>query len=179
MKRMYMLIVLFALLIMGGASYWIYSQPTYPKTAAGTFYSEATLTSGGTKVSLPRDVADQLKLVFIDLQLKQQTRNFTFQSRTIPLSEYRSGEYLPLIVISTPSSDVIAGIRVCEPCGSFSFHIVEGRYLDCDSCHTRWNIETLKGVSGSCTNYPPPKLPSLLDINIEIDLTQLDIAVAT
>ena len=49
-----------------------------------------------------------------------------------------------------PKGKTIGGIRTCEPCNGFSFHIVQGKYLSCDACGTLWDIETLQGVSGGC-----------------------------
>lgn len=172
--------------LMGGATYWYFSSQSaqqsakpYPQTAAGIFFSNPVVASNGTKVSIPSGFVDDNKLVFLDLKLESQASTLRYEGRTIPLGWYRDGKYLPLIVISTPSQRVISGIRVCEPCGSFSFHIVQGKYLDCDACHTRWDIETLRGVSGSCSNYPPPKLASSVDRNLEIDLSTLGIRVTS
>jgi hypothetical protein len=50
-------------------------------------------------------------------------------------------------------------VRICEPCNGFSFHI-EGNQIVCDSCGTRWDLETFKGISGGCQGYPPDVLPS-------------------
>jgi len=185
-KGMKILLAIFVVMIIGGAAYWQLSsqsgqsiQRQYPQTVAGIFYSTPTITSGGTKASLPYNFVDTKKLVFLDLKLETQANEITYQSRTIPLSLYQNGEYLPILVISTPLQKVISGIRVCEPCGSFSFHIVQAKYLDCDTCHTKWDIETLIGVSGGCPNYPPPKLTSSVGSSIEIDLSSLGIKVTS
>jgi uncharacterized membrane protein len=45
-------------------------------------------------------------------------------------------------------------VSVCEPCNSTNFHI-EGNQMVCNSCFTRWDLETLKGISGGCLTYPP------------------------
>jgi len=84
-----------------------------------------------------------------------------------------------LIIISTPKGKTISGIRVCEPCLSFSFQMIEGKYLRCDLCGTLWDIETLQGISGGCMNYPPPKLTTgkLNGIVIEAGSTGLDFAI--
>ena len=66
------------------------------------------------------------------------------------------------------------GIRTCEPCRGFKFHIGKGQTLGCDACGTTWNIESFKGKSGGCLNYPPPILPTKTDDNIETDLSTLD-----
>lgn len=168
---------------------WVFSsqssqpaQPTpsalpYPETVAGVFYTSPAITLNGARVTLPSSFVNTSKLVFVDLKLEKQTNELTYQGRSIPLGIYKGGNYLPLIIISTPSQKVISGIRVCEPCGSFSFHIVQGKYLDCDACGTKWDIETLKGVSGGCPDYPPPKLSAAVGENIDIDLSPLQLKV--
>ena len=153
------------------------STQSYPQSVAPVVYSNPTITSGGTKVELPLSFVNDNKLVFADLKLAQQTDTLEYQGRTIPLSLYRGGNYLPLLAISTPSGNVITGIRVCEPCGSFSFHIVQGKNLQCDVCGAEWDVETFAGVSGGCQSYPPPKLSAAISDNVEIDLSALQTTV--
>jgi len=152
-------------------------QQAYPTYASGVFYNNPTATEGGTKIQLPYDFVKDKKIVFTDVKLANKTNELQYQGRSIPLSLYKNGNYLPLIAIHTPLGNIKAGIRTCEPCGSFSMHIGEGKYLICDSCGTKWNLETFKGVSGGCPQYPPPQLPTTIKDNIEIDLTTLGIAV--
>lgn len=145
---------------------------------AGSFYSSPTISPDGTKVYVPLSFVEEQRLVFLDLRIENKLNEIAYKGRTIPLSLYKDGEYLPLIIILTPSRKIVAGIRVCEPCGSFSFHIIQEKYLECDACHTRWDVESLKGISGACTNYPPPELPSsLIEERIEINLSSLGIRV--
>lgn len=177
---------LFSITAIGAAIWFFTSQSAqtpsgttpYPNNVAGVFYTNPTITSDGAGATLDSSFVNTSKLVFVDLKLERQTSELTYQGRTIPLASYKNGNYLPLVVISTPQQKVIAGIRVCEPCGSFSFHIVEGKYLQCDSCGTRWDIETLTGVSGGCPGYPPPQLPATIGDNIGIDLSPLQIKMA-
>jgi len=149
----------------------------YPAYATGVFYSNPTILGNGTKIQLPYDFVKERKIVFVDAKLSGQMTELTYQGRTIPLSQYKSGDYLPLIALYTPLGNVITGIRTCEPCGSFSMHIEEGKYLTCDSCGTKWDIETFTGISGGCPNYPPPKLTSSVSGNIEIDFSSLGIKI--
>lgn len=155
------------------------TQEGYPLNVAPTFYSTPTLSTKESKLSLPLDYVNTNKLVFVDLKLETSTNILTYQDRDIPLRYYRNGEYLPLIIISTPSGNTVAGIRTCEPCGSFSFHIVKGANIKCDSCGAEWTIENFTPVSGGCALYPPPKVPSTIkgDI-IEIDLSAVSIQLA-
>jgi len=181
---------LFAAILIGGIGYWQLSsratpissstptsQQSYPQTVTGKLYASPAISSDGSSISLPANVVNSNKLTFLDLKLKNPLNELTYQGRTIPLSQYGSGQYLPLVIISTPTGKVITGIRVCEPCGSFSFHIIGGKYLDCDLCHTKWDLETLSGVSGGCPSYPPPKLPTSAVNDITVDLTTLGVQV--
>lgn len=152
-------------------------QQAYPTYATGVFYNNPTITGGGTKIKVPYSFVKDKKIVFVDVKLANQTSELQYQGRTIPLRLYKSGNYLPLIALYTPSGNVKAGIRTCEPRGSFSMHIDGGKYLICDACGTKWDIETLKGVSGGCPDYPPPKLAFTVNGNIEIDLSPLGITV--
>ena len=86
---------------------------------------------------------------------------------------------MPLVIISTPSGNTVAGIRTCEPCGSFSFHIVKGANLKCDVCGAEWTLEDFSPVSGGCATYPPPKLPTTVNgDNVEVDLSALNLQFA-
>jgi hypothetical protein len=140
----------------------------YPKFVEGVFYATPTVSEDGTSVSIQNSFVEENKLVYVDVRLEEPLEELVYLGRTIPLGWYRDGEYLPLVVISTPKGETITGIRVCEPCGSFDFHIIDKKYLDCDACHTRWNIETMNGLSGGCLDYPPPELSSTVGDLVEI-----------
>ena len=162
--------------------YWGISQlggPDYPAEVFGVFYENAAVSPDTGKVTVPEDVVEMNTLTFVDIKLDSRTENFTYIGREIDLTPYRDAEYLPLIIISTPKGKTISGIRVCEPCLSFSFQMIEGKYLRCDLCGTLWDIETLQGISGGCMNYPPPKLTTgkLNGIVIEAGSTGLDFTI--
>jgi uncharacterized membrane protein len=73
--------------------------------------------------------------------------------------EYQRPEgRIPLLAYITPAGKLVTAVSVCEPCNSTRFHI-EGNQMVCNSCFTRWDLETLKGISGGCLNYPPDTLP--------------------
>ncbi len=152
---------------------------SYPKNVAPVDYTTPTLSSDGNKVTIPSSYINSSKLVFVDLRLQAPTETLVYQGRTVPLAYYRNGEYLPLVIISTPSGNTVAGVRTCEPCGSFSFHIVKGTNLRCDSCGTEWTLENFAPVSGGCLSYPPPKVTSTTNAdNLEIDLSALQVQLA-
>ena len=78
--------------------YWGINQlggSGYPKLVSGVFYDAATVSADG-KVSVPQDVLDNGKLVFVDVKLENATDEFNYLGRRITLSGYRAGEYLPL-----------------------------------------------------------------------------------
>lgn len=78
---------------------------------------------------------------------------------------------LPLLAYLTPSGRLVTAVSVCEPCRSTRFHI-EGETIACNSCDTRWDLETLTGISGGCLAYPPDFIPSTIQgENIVIDET--------
>ena len=151
----------------------------YPQNVAPLFYTSPTVTANGTKAVLPANFVTKNKLAFIDLKLESPTPTLTYQGRTIPLEYYKSGNYLPLVSFQAPSGKMFTGIRVCEPCGSFSFHIVQGKYLKCDVCGTQWNLDNFADASGGCTTYPPPEVSATVGDNVEIDLSAMQIQVAT
>ena len=152
---------------------------SYPKNVAPVDYTTPTLSSDGNIVTIPSSYINSSKLVFVDLKLQTPKETLVYQERTVPLAYYRNGEYLPLVIISTPSGNTVAGVRTCEPCGSFSFHIVKGTNLRCDACGTEWTLEDFAPVSGGCLSYPPPKVTSTTNgDNLEIDLSALQVQLA-
>lgn len=162
--------------------YWGVTQiggSGYPDLVSGVFYDAPMVSAATGKVTVPEEVVENNKLVFVDVKLENATDEFTFLGRRIILSSYRNAEYLPLVIISTPKGKTIGGVRVCEPCSSFSFHIVDGKYLQCDACGTRWNVETLQGVRGGCMNYPPPKLATGLLDGIVVEAGQTGLRLQT
>lgn len=143
----------------------------------GTFYSDTSVTD--RKAYISENFLSDKKLVFVDLKLKDSVSVLDFKGRKLPLGSYKDGAYLPLMIILTPSDQVIAAVRVCEPCGSFSFHIEGSKYIVCDLCGTHWDIETLNGVSGGCASYPPPRLEELNDGgSVQVDLTSIGVQIA-
>ncbi len=65
---------------------------------------------------------------------------------------------VPLLAYTTPSGSIVTAIGLSEPCNSKSFHI-EGDEIVCDLCFTRWDLETLRGVSGECQEHPLDRVP--------------------
>ncbi len=84
--------------------------------------------------------------------------------------DYKKGSTsIPLMAYVTPSGAVKVAVRTCEPCNGFSFRI-EGNQIVCNTCGTRWDLESSKGISGGCQGYPPDVLPgSVVDGKITVD----------
>lgn len=100
-----------------------------------------THTVADGKISIPVEEVRKNKLVIFD---------YNNGSKTIPLTAW-----------VTPSGAIKSAVRVCEPCNGTSFRI-EGNTMVCNTCGTRWDLETLRGISGGCQKYPPEALPSTI-----------------
>jgi uncharacterized protein len=125
----------------------IAAQGDYPTQAAMTADIATEQTAEGVSIRL-----DQLKndwLVGFDYD------------RTTPMpAEYQAlvgGNTLPMLAYVAPSGRAVVATSFCEPCRSTSFHI-EGDQLVCDSCFTRWDLNTLAGLAGGCMDYPPEEV---------------------
>jgi len=153
-------------------------NPSSSNSMVAKFYDNPVISADGTSISLPYSFVNDRKIVNLDLKLEIPATSVTIGGRTVTLFHYRDGNYLPLLVIITPQQHLVAALRVCEPCHTFSFSIVDG-VLQCDSlCHTRWNLETFEGLSGMCADTPPPQIPaSIVGNNIVVDFSQLHVRV--
>jgi uncharacterized protein len=145
-----------AYLIVSGGPVQDGSASAQPAVAANIDYAgqkismadvQATVRNG--KVSVPLDVV-----------LEKRMLRFEHQVR---------GEAVPLLAYVTQNGKVVTAVSMCEPCRSTRFHI-EGKTLVCNACGTRWSLDTLKGISGGCLNYPPDVIPSAVENGvIQID----------
>lgn len=66
---------------------------------------------------------------------------------------------VPLLAYISNEGKLVTAIRFCEPCNSKNFR-AEGRELVCGNCGTRWNLNNLRGVSGTCQKFAPAPIPS-------------------
>jgi hypothetical protein len=98
-------------------------------------------------------------------------------SRSTPMPKgYDSiqGNGLPLLAYVAPSGRLVVATSMCEPCRSYDFHI-EGNQLVCNTCLTRWDLNTLKGVSGGCLDYPPKEVTTVVQGDvIQIQQSELE-----
>ncbi len=131
-------------LLFKGAPQTESSQPVAPQVMEKVAYTQpvnmvkADAVVNNGNLELPLDEVKKDKLVAFEYQGKEGK--------------------IPLLAYITPSGKLVTAVSVCEPCNSTRFHI-EGNHMVCNACFTRWELETLKGVSGGCLKYPPDALP--------------------
>ncbi|MTV48625.1 DUF2318 domain-containing protein [Heliobacillus mobilis] len=87
------------------------------------------------------------------------------KSKSMIRTEFKSGnKTIPIMAYVAPSGQVVAAVSMCEPCESTTFTI-KGKQLACNACDTRWDPDTLKGLSGGCQTYPPDQLSYTVEGN--------------
>ena len=125
---------------------------SYPRVDQPMLDVSAKIENG--RIILPMDMVRQKK--FVSFMYKGPTA-------AVPLLAYISGE-----------GKVVTAVSVCEPCNSQRFHI-RGNEIVCNSCGTKWKIDTLEPISGSCGRYPPDALPNVVEGN-EIRIEEVMVA---
>lgn len=143
--------------VLGGVAFWIIEARTTanPKIASQQKVMDRVDYSGQTirmtdivakvengKISIPLVVVKEKKMV-----------RFEYEG---------NGVKIPLLAYVTLAGRVVTAISMCEPCRSTRFHI-QDKALVCNACNTEWSLETLKGISGGCMNYPPEVIPSTVE----------------
>ena len=84
------------------------------------------------------------------------------EKKLVSFSYVNKGNQLPLMAYITPKGMLVTAVSMCEPCRSTKFHI-EGTNMVCNTCGTRWELESLKGISGGCLQYPPDVIAHKID----------------
>ncbi len=129
----------------------------------GAPLSEAGRAAGGTQVMERVDYQNQ-SIAMTDMTAEREAGSVSVSLDSVKKNKLVYFEYaglngkLPLLAYISPSGKLLTAVSVCEPCRSTRFHI-EGKQMVCNSCSTRWDLETLKGISGGCLTYPPDVLP--------------------
>jgi len=145
---------------LGGIAYWIIEGST-PASSGASSISPQLKVSGnvdyaGQSISMtdiqPTVLSGKIS-VPLELVVAKRFVRYEYETR---------GNKIPLLSYITPSGKLITAVSMCEPCRSTRFHI-EGKTLVCNACATKWNLETLKGISGGCLDYPPDVLPTMVD----------------
>ena len=144
-------------IVLGGVVFWIIHGKTTanPKIASQQKVMDRVDYAGQT-ISMTDIVAKVEKgKISIPLDLVKEKKVIRF--------EYEgNGVKIPLLAYVTLAGRVVTAISMCEPCRSTRFHI-QDKTLVCNACNTEWNLETLKGISGGCMNYPPEVIPSVVE----------------
>jgi uncharacterized membrane protein len=107
-----------------------------------------------------------------DVQLSPQQIEFTVddgkvsfsltelrEKKLIAFDYHAENRIVPIMAFISTAGKLVTTIRLCEPCNSMSFNI-EGNELACSKCETRWKLDNLEGIQGSCQKYPPDPIPS-------------------
>jgi uncharacterized membrane protein len=144
-------------LVLAGAVYWLIGGKigenvkvsSQPKVAERVDYSGQTIRMTdiqvkieGGKILIPLDVVKEKKIVRFEYE--------------------KEGFRIPLLSYLTLAGRAVTAISICEPCRSTRFHIRD-KAMVCNACSTEWHLETLKGISGGCMNYPPEVIPSTVE----------------
>ncbi len=146
-----------AVVMLGGVAFWIIEAKTTvnPKIASQQKVMGRVNYSGKT-VSMT-DIAAKVENGRISIPL-----TLVMQKKMVRFEYEGNGVRIPLLAYVTPAGKVVTAISMCEPCRSTRFHI-QDNVLVCNACNTEWSLETLKGVSGGCMNYPPEVIPSTVE----------------
>jgi len=143
---------------------------TSPTGSAVTTSQEMSLLASWKKTE-----AGTVTLSLAELTSKK-IGGFVYSRTTAMPAGYDSieGNGLPILAYVAPSGKLVVATSMCEPCHSYNFHI-EGDELVCNTCLTRWDLNTLKGVRGGCLDYPPKEVKATVagDV-IQIDQAELE-----
>ncbi len=75
------------------------------------------------------------------------------EKKLVSFSYSKDGIAVPLLAYLTPAGNFGTAVGFSRPCQSEQFHM-KGNDIVCDLCLTRWDLETLRGVSGECLDHP-------------------------
>ena len=151
------ILLIVVVIALGGIAYWLIQGNTgdspkvssQPKVSGKVDYSGQTIKMTDVvakvengKIMIPVDVVKEKKIV-----------RFEYEGK---------GLNIPLLAYLTMAGRVVTAVSMCEPCKSTRFHIKD-KSIVCNACYTEWNLETLKGISGGCMNYPPEVIPNTVE----------------
>ena len=150
-------LLIVVVIALGGIAYWLIQGNTgaspkvssQPKVSGKVDYIGQTVKMTDVvakvengKIMIPVDVVKEKKIV-----------RFEYEGK---------GLKIPLLAYLTMAGRVVTAVSMCEPCKSTRFHIKD-KSMVCNACYTEWNLETLKGISGGCMNYPPEVIPNTVE----------------
>jgi hypothetical protein len=144
----------------------VYHDPT---EVGGPVVSEGGVSYVDTSVDMSLLTSSQVDaagaVTLSVAELKSKKIGGFIYSRSTPMpAGYDSIEAngLPILAYVAPSGRLVVATSLCEPCRSYDFHI-EGDTLVCNTCFTRWDLNTLKGVGGGCLAYPPSEVTTVVE----------------
>ncbi len=144
---------------LGGVVFWIIEAKTTttPKITSQQKVMDRVDYSGQTipMTDIVAKVQNGKIVIPLDLVKEKKMVRFEYEG---------NGVKIPLLAYVTLAGRVVTAISMCEPCRSTRFHI-QDQALVCNACNTEWSLETLKGISGGCMNYPPEVIPSTVEKN--------------
>ncbi len=163
----FMILSALAVIALGGIAYWIIDGNTPANSevssVAPRVIAAANVDYTGQKISMV-DIQATAKNGKITLPM-----DLVLEKRFVRFEYDAGGNKIPMLAYVTPSGKVITAVSMCEPCRSTRFHI-QDTTLVCNACYTKWTLDTLKGISGGCLNYPPDVIPNTIEKGvIQID----------
>jgi hypothetical protein len=149
--------------------------------AGGALVSAGGVSYGDTPVNMSLLGSDEngdptnVTLSLAEVKTKKIGGLVYSRSTAMPAGyDFLQGNGLPVLAYVAPSGRLVVATSLCEPCRSYDFHI-EGSQLVCNTCFTRWDLNTLSGVDGGCLSYPPKELSFAIQGDaIQIPKTELE-----
>jgi uncharacterized membrane protein len=146
----------------------LYNNSGAVVSQGGTTYAQTSLAMSAL-TSSQNTGAGMITLSVAELTSKKIGGFVYSRSTPMPVGyDSVAGNGLPLLAYVAPSGRLVVATSMCEPCRSYAFHI-EGDQLVCNTCLTRWDLNTLKGVKGGCLAYPPKEVTT----TVQGDLIQI------
>ncbi|EGW39628.1 DUF2318 domain-containing protein [Desulfosporosinus sp. OT] len=152
-------------------SYFLFSNSNNP--------SASTKAAADTGQKIDYSPNDNLEQTVIASKVENSkeivtTLSMVKEKKFIRTEYTANGKTVPLTAFIQPDGKVMVAVSYCEPCKGDSFHIT-GNQIICNTCGTTWDLQTFKGISGGCQDYPPQALTySLNGDNLEIPQAVLD-----
>ena len=150
-------ILVMVAVILGAIAYWVIEGETpanskvsaQPRVAVNADYA-------GQKIpmtDLSPNIENGMIIIPLHVVLNRKLVRFEYEG---------SGKKVHMLSYITQAGRVVTAVSLCKSCQSTRFHI-NGKTLVCNSCETTWDLETLKGVSGSSVNDPPDIITGKVD----------------
>jgi uncharacterized membrane protein len=150
-------VLVIVIVLLTGVAYWLIQRnsgndstiSSQPRVSGRVDYSGQTV----KMTDVQAKVEDGKIVVPVHLLKEKKIVRFEYEG---------NGLKIPLLAYLTMAGRVITAISMCEPCKSTRFHIKD-KSMVCNACYTEWTLETLKGISGGCMNYPPEVIPNTVE----------------